>query len=196
MIRQSAIFIFVLFACRVANADWFVEGAVGLVHNFSTDLTIDSQTIEADYETRSFEGPLYYSVRAGHRSWDVELIHQKIYLQNPSGELQSFSVSHGYNLILLNYTRPIGDFMVRIGGGAVLGHPEIRIREEFFEPGYKLTGPAFQLSMQRKFSVSNRFFFSAEGKITAGRAHFSINGSEISAPNIALHALLGFGLEL
>ena len=196
MIRRSTLLFLLLLNCSFADDDWHIEGSVGFVHNFSTDLKIDAFTINADYETRSFEGPLYYSVRAGSALWDVELIHQKIYLQNPAGEVQSFSVSHGYNLILLNYAWRIDDFIIRVGGGAILAHPEIRFRENFFEPGYNLTGPAFQVSVQKKFTVSNRLFLSAEGKVTAARAHFSINGSEISAPNIALHALFGFGLQL
>jgi hypothetical protein len=196
MIRYGTLLIVLMLICDFADAGWHVEGSVGFIHNFSTDLTIDALTINADYETRSFEGPLYYSVRAGFAPWDVELIHQKIYLQNPEGEVQAFSVSHGYNLILLNYASRIYDFIIRVGGGAILAHPEIRFHENFFEPGYNLTGPAFQVSVQKKFPVSNRLFFSAEGKVTAARAHFSINDSEISAPNIALHALLGFGLQL
>lgn len=196
MIRGNALLFLLLLNCSFADADWHIEGSAGFVHNFSTDLKIDVVTINADYETRSFEGPLYYSIRAGFSRWDIELIHQKIYLQNPAGELQSFSVSHGYNLILLNHGWWIDDFIIRVGGGAILGHPEMRFRENFFEPGYKLTGPAFQVSVQRKFPVSNRLFLSAEGKVTAGRAHFSINESEISAPNIALHALFGFGVQL
>jgi hypothetical protein len=193
---MGALLIIFALSCSFADADWYVEGSAGFVHNFSTELKIDALTIDADYETRSFEGPLYYSVRAGSARWDVELIHQKIYLKNPAGEVQSFSVSHGYNLILLNHGWRIDDFIIRVGGGAILGHPEIRIRENFFEPGYKLTGPAFQVSVQKRFSVSNRFFFSAEGKISAARAHFSIEQSRISAPNIALHALFGFGLQV
>jgi hypothetical protein len=195
MIRVST-FLFLLFLNTSIADVWHIEGSVGFVHNFSTELKIDTLLIDADYETRSFDGPLYYSIRAGSALWDIELIHQKIYLQNPSGEIQGFSISHGYNLVLFNYARQAGDFILRIGGGAVLVHPEIRFRENFFEPGYKLTGPAFQVSVQRKFPISNRFFLSAEGKVTAARAHFSINESEISAPNIALHALFGFGLQL
>src|SRR5688572_27985516 len=195
MIRVST-FLFLLFVNTSLADVWHIEGSVGFVHNFSTELKVDTLLIDADYETRSFDRPLYYSIRAGSALWDIELIHQKIYLQNPSGEIQSFSISHGYNLVLFNYARQAGDFIDRIGGGAVLAHPEIRLRESFFEPGYKLTGPAFQVSVQRKFPISNRWFLSAEGKITAARARFSINESEVSAPNIALHALFGFGLQL
>ncbi|MCI0412003.1 hypothetical protein L0222_04275 [bacterium] len=196
MIRQSTL-LFVLFMnCSVAIAGWHVEGSVGFVHNFSTELKIDALATDADYETRSFERPLYYSVRVGSATWDVELIHQKIYLKNPEGEVQAFSISHGYNLILLNYARRIDDFIIRVGAGAVLAHPEIRFRENFFEPGYNLTGPAFQASVQKKFPISERLFLSAEGKFTAARAHFTINEMKVSAPNIALHALFGFGLQL
>src|SRR5688500_18397402 len=102
MIRESTLLLILLLNGSFAYAGWHIEGAVGFVHNFSTGLKIDAFTIDADYETRSFDRPLYYSVRAGSTPWDVELIHQKIYLQNPAGEVQAFSVSHGYNLILLN----------------------------------------------------------------------------------------------
>jgi hypothetical protein len=195
MIRGSTLLILLFLNSSFAD-DWHIEGSVGFVHNFSTKLEIDAFTLDADYETRSFEGPLYYSIRAGSVLWDVEFIHQKIYLENPSGEIQGFAISHGYNLIFLNYARRIGDFILRVGGGAVLAHPEIRLHENSFEPGYNLTGPAFQISVQKKFSVSNTLFFAAEAKLTTARANFSINESEISAPNTALHALFGFGVQL
>ena len=195
MIRGT-ILLFLLFLNSSFADHWHIEGSVGFVHNFSTDLKIDVATIEADYETRSFEGPLYYSIRAGSAFWDIELIHQKIYLQNPSGEVQGFAISHGYNLILLNYVRSIADLEIRLGGGLVLAHPEVRLSGNSFEPGYNLTGPAFQVSLRKKFSVSKILFFTTEAKLTAARANFSINENEISAPNIALHALFGFGVQL
>src|SRR5688500_9990826 len=110
MIRQITLLLILLPAWGFANADWYVEGSAGFVHNFSSELKIDALTINADYETRSFEGPLYYTVLTGSGRWDVELIHQKIYLQNPAGDVYSFSVSHGYNFILLNHGWRIGDF--------------------------------------------------------------------------------------
>jgi hypothetical protein len=195
MIRASTLLFLLFLNCSFAD-NWQIEGSLGFVHNFSTELKIDTLSIDADYETRSFEGPLYYSIRAGSAFWDMELIHQKIYLQNPSGELQGFAISHGYNLLLLNYARQAGDFILRIGGGAVLAHPEVRFRETSFEPGYNLTGPAFQISVQKKFLVSNTLFLTGEAKFTAARASFSINEHKISAPNIALHVLFGFGGQL
>jgi hypothetical protein len=185
-----------LMLCGSASAEWHVEGAIGAVHNFSSTLRFGEQTIDANYETRPFESPLYYALRGGSWHWDVELIHQKIFLKNPDGDLERFAISHGYNFLLLNYRWHIAELMIRFGAGAVIAHPEVRLRGSVLEPGYNMTGPGFQISVQKTFFLSNRFFVNAEAKFTAARAQFTIDQSDVSAPNVALHALFGFGINL
>ena len=184
-----------LFLCAVVEANWNIQFGTGAVHNFSTNLEFGNSTIDADYETRPFQTPLYYSVLTGISNWKVELIHQKIFLKNPTGELQSFGISHGYNLLLFNYETSFNDWVVGGGAGVVIVHPEVGFADHFYEPGYLLTGPAFQIYIQRKFFLSNSFYLSAESKFTGGRAHFSVASMPVSAPNFALHALFGAGWE-
>jgi hypothetical protein len=185
-----------LILCHVACAEWHIEAAIGAVHNFETILEFGQQRIDADYQTRPFEGPLYYSIRTGGSRWDVELIHQKIFLENAIGDLEKFGISHGYNLLVFNYQWHASGFIVRAGLGPMIVHPEVRFRGRVFEPGYNMTGPAFQLSVQKKIHLPNRLFLSGEAKFTAARARFKIDEFDVSAPNIALHALFGFGITL
>ncbi len=182
-----------------ARAEWRLELAVGGVSNFTTGLKIESETgafrLDADYETKPFRGPLYYSVRAGRGSWEMELIHHKLYLKNTGPVVQSFSISHGYNLVMVNHTWEVRKILVRIGAGIVVAHPETIIAGIVSEPGYELTGPAFQAGIGKRFALSRHFFAALEGKVTAATARFRIDNADVTAPNIALHGLIGLGYQ-
>jgi hypothetical protein len=38
----------------------------------------------------------------GNTDWAIEYLHHKLYLSNPPAEVQSFAISHGYNLFAVN----------------------------------------------------------------------------------------------
>ena len=62
-----------LAAPAAAEEGWVFQASVGEVYNFDTSLKVHQEgfqaiDIDADYETRPFESPLYYSLRAGRWS--------------------------------------------------------------------------------------------------------------------------------
>ncbi len=183
-----------------ARAEWTLEIGGAVVHNFKTTLELTGPVTvklqDADYETRPFQRPLYYAIRLARVPWEVELIHQKIYLKNPPEGIERFSVSHGYNLVFVNHQWTAKGLILRAGGGMVVGHPEAEIAGVAIEPGYQITGPAFQAAVQKRFRISHRFFLTLEGKATAGRAHFSLQGVKARVPNVALHGVFGVGIKL
>jgi hypothetical protein len=191
-------------------AEWDVRLALGAVANLETSLQIRQAGFEeiriddADYETRPFESPQYYSLRAGRweerRGWEIELIHQKLFLRNPPPEIQGFAISHGYNLVTVNRGWQLGPVVLRLGAGGVIAHPESTVRGRsqpqdggLFEAGYHLTGPALQGAVERRFELGRRWVVGLEGKATAARAQVPVAGGEAEVPNLALHALLGLG---
>jgi hypothetical protein len=179
------------------------------VANLETSLEIrqegfETLEIDADYETRPFESPFYYSLRAGwwrsRGGWELELIHQKIFLQDPPPEVQGFAISHGYNLVTVNRAWEARGLVWRLGAGAVLAHPENEVRGRVLDPedtnlggGYHLTGPALQAGVEKRFRLGESWFLGLEGKATAARAVVPVAGGEAEVPNAALHALLGIG---
>lgn len=157
----------------------------------------------ARYDTRAFREPLYWAARAGWwregRAWEVEIIHQKIYLTGKPPDVQEFSVSHGFNLVLVNRAWRPGPWSWRAGGGLVAAHPESRIRGRRFEggglDGYHLAGPAAQASIDRRFSLGRRLFLAVEAKATVAWARVPVSGGHARLWNPALHGLLGMGWE-
>jgi hypothetical protein len=197
-------------AAAIAEDDgWVFQGSIGAVANLETSLEIrqdgfETIDLDADYETRPFESPLYYSLRAGKwrngRGWELELIHQKVFLQDPPPEIQYFAISHGYNVLTLNRAWEARGLVWRIGAGAVIAHPENEVRGRVLDPGdtnlsggYHLTGPSFQAGAEKRFALGDRWFLGLEGKATAARAVVPVAGGEAEVPNAAVHALLGIG---
>ena len=188
---------------------WVFQGSIGAVANLETSLEIrqdgfETIDLDADYETRPFESPLYYSLRAGWwrggGGWELELIHQKIFLQDPPPEVQHFAISHGYNLLTVNRAWEAHGLIWRIGAGAVIAHPENEVRGRVLDPadtnlsgGYHLTGPSLQAGAEKRFALGERWFLGLEGKITAARAEVPVAGGEAEVPNAAVHGLLGIG---
>lgn len=206
-----ALLFFSLAAPLSAADGWTFQASVGAVANLETPLEIrqdGSEDIEldAEYETRPFEGPLYYSLRAGHwrgtAGWELELIHQKLFLKNRPPEVEQFAISHGYNLITLNRAWDRRRLLWRLGAGVVLAHPENRVRgrslpEEggLFDTGYHLTGPVLQGAVEKRFDLGTHWYLGLEGKVTAARAEVPVAEGEAEVPNIAGHVLLGVGVR-
>jgi hypothetical protein len=214
--------VFLLVPPLRAETGWTFQLSLGEVANLDTSLKIRQEgeptlDLDADYETRPFESPFYYSLRAGrwvdhqggHRAWELELIHQKIFLTNRPPEVQHFAVSHGYNLLTVNRAWGVRDgrlFLWRIGAGAVVAHPENEVRGRALDPddtnlggGYELTGPVLQIGIEKRFGLSllgkTHWLLDVEGKASAARAVIPIAGGEADAPNAALHLLVGFGWQ-
>jgi hypothetical protein len=78
--------------CAAADERWSFDAYVGDAYNWPARLEIEqdggySRSVRADYETRGFDRPLYYVLRAARwqaaRAWEVSLLHYKLYLTNP-----------------------------------------------------------------------------------------------------------------
>ncbi|HEX7184716.1 MAG TPA: hypothetical protein VF756_23020 [Thermoanaerobaculia bacterium] len=194
-----------------AEEGWTFQAAVGAVTNLETSLEIRQDgfpdiELDAEYETRPFEGPLYYSLRTGRwrgrGGWEVELIHQKLFLQDAPPEVQRFAISHGYNLVTLNRAWDLRGLILRIGAGPVIAHPESEVRGRVLDPqdtnlsgGYHLAGPVLQAGAERRFDLGDKWFLGLEGKASASRAEVPVAGGEAEVPNVAFHALIGLGFR-
>src|SRR4051812_27269479 len=90
-----------------------IEFQTGVVFNCKLPLIIKQDGYEdiyiphAEYKTKPLSFPIYFDIRVSkwwnHKSLSIEMIHHKLYLQNCPPEIQSFSISHGYNMLFLNY---------------------------------------------------------------------------------------------
>jgi hypothetical protein len=195
-----------------AQSTWSVEFNLGAATNVPMPLRIDQQgyssiNLNARYETASFKLPVYWDWRIGRwengRSWEFEAIHHKLYLSNKPDEVQGFSISHGFNLLLINRGFDIHGCRLKTGVGAVLAHPESSVRNQqyqtetgLFNLGYLLSGPAVNLAVGKQIRLSDRFYLSTEAKTTYGFAKVPIANGTATVNNWAFHLAVGLGYDV
>ena len=154
------------------------------------------------WETKPFYEAPYYSIRVGHGRWDVELIHDKMYLMNPVPPIEHFEVSHGYNLLLLNRAYGDGPITWRTGLGIVVAHPESTVAGQKLGYGYELmngfhiSGPAGQVSVAYTHDLRGPFFLTVEAKGTVAWAKVPVYNGWATVPHAAAHLLAGIGVQL
>lgn len=181
--------------------------------NFQTPLKIYQKGEEeiyikkAKYESKGwswFKAP-YYSIRfsflKGKKSYEIELIHEKLILKNKPALVKHFEISHGYNLILFNISKENLKIKKRFGAGIVYVHSESIIRGkengfgENFPKGYKISGPAIQFSSGKELFLNKNFSFVFELKLTISYANnVPVASGYAKVPNFAFHYL--FGLKI
>ena len=206
MRRSGILLAAVLLAATPANGQvrFAIEVFGGTAISSKTPLTIDqtgAETIEltADYETRPLDQPFYWAVRVGARSpksaWELQLTHHKMYLANLPAEVQQFEVTHGFNILTVNYARETRPLTLRAGAGVVLPHVTGTVRGEDFstQGGYKIGGPAFLVGAGKRWPIVAGLSVEAESQLTMGWIDMTVTGGRVSASNVALHLWAGLG---
>ena len=190
------------------------EGFTGSAWSVPLPLTIDARGERwrtlARYATRPFADAPYYSYRIGRSDTDgsgqeLEMLHHKLYLQNPGGPVERFEITHGYNLPTVNATGLGHGWQWRFGVGLVVAHPEGRVagRELAGAPtalggGYHIAGITTQVAVGRRYPFSpgrTQLTASPEVKLTASWARIVVDSITLRVPNVALHALGGIGVR-
>jgi hypothetical protein len=195
---------------RARDARFGVELALGGAASLGSTLRVEQGShpaleLDADWETRSLEAPLYYAVRVSRvgagGGWAVRLVHHKLYLRNPPPEIERFSISHGYNLLTLERGFVVSGFTLWAGAGVVIAHPETTVRglaqpesEGGIGGGYHVTGPAAAIAAARPLALTRRLAIVPELGFTLARARVPVADGEASAPNAAFHFAIGLQL--
>jgi hypothetical protein len=160
----------------------------------------------AKYYSEPFTAPVYWDWRVSrwhnNKSWELEAIHHKLYLQNKPAEVQQFSISHGYNIIFTNRGYSYKGLLMRLGLGFVLSHPETQIRNQNFnqnlgiaELGYYISGTALNFAIGKHFNIGDYFYINSEAKTTFSYANIPIVNGNAVLYNWAFHAVLGLGVN-
>jgi len=185
---------------------WSLEAFIGDAYNFRTRLEVEqdgfSRSLDADYDTRGFETPLYYILRGARwrddRAWELAVIHHKLYLQNPPPGVESLSISHGFNIASLNRAWRSGPWVYRVGAGPVITHAEAAINGARYHGPYRLSGAALLAGGGWRLALGRSAYLAAELMATAAYADAELQGTpqaRIRARNLALHGLAGLGYE-
>ena len=188
---------------------WSFELMGAGVYNVPMPLRISQQgypdlKLTARYTTEPFVLPVYYDGRVsrweGDRSWEMEFIHHKLYLENTPPEVQKFNISHGFNILMVNRGFDRQTFRYRAGAGVIIAHPESQVRGQAFgsstddnDWGYYLSGPVVQASMDKPFYLGEHFYILVEAKTTLAYASVKVAQGRADVYNLAFHLLLGMG---
>lgn len=159
-------------------------------------------SFEASFRSEAFTPPILWAIRVGTRigdaDWGVELMHHKLYLEDPPDAIGAFSVSHGLNLLTLDHRWPLGRGALRVGGGIILAHPEGTIRGTPIDEsggirssGYHLTGPVVRGGVVFAPRLHPHASFVVEGRATAGRVRLAVPDGHVAFPVITFHLLAG-----
>ncbi len=213
-IRRPAVLLLALLAVAAprgaAAADWTVELFVGVPLGIPCPLTVRQAgqpdiAVRARYESRPFWTPIYYGWRVGRwdgsRGWELELVHDKLYLANGPPEVGEFAISHGFNLLTVNRAWERGGLVRRAGAGIVVAHPENTVRGKTLPGdggllgwGYYLAGPTVQAALEKRLRIRGDLFLPVEGKATASFARVPVADGSADVPRAALHGVAGVGL--
>jgi hypothetical protein len=213
---------------RPVGAQWIVSAYAGTIHTRAADMRIqqtgsatDLRFADVPFESRSFESPIYYGYRAGHRlgrtPWlflEGELIHGKLYPQQPGAArgtgmlrgqpaaqvpfptvVQEFNMSHGLNFLLGNILvrREMTARFTAIGraGLGALLPHTESVVDAARRGRYEWAGVAVQLSGGAEVSLSGRIAATAEYKWTRASPRVTLAEGQATLTTRSHHLALG-----
>jgi hypothetical protein len=158
------------------------------------------------FKSEPFQTPRYYALRLGHKrgrdTWAVDFVHHKLILDEPTAEVQSFTVSHGYNVVSAMYLRSYGRWHGLAGLGVVFAHPESTVRglvraenDGIGGSGYHLTGPVLQIGGGGRIPLRSNIFLLGEARLMVSGVRVPIAQGEAGIREVSLHFLAGLGVE-
>lgn len=212
---MKVINLLLLLICSYSMADSLrIEVATGTAVQIATPLTIQQAgqpTINeaaAGYSTNPFApgAAPYYDVRIGlwnhwqTAGWELELLHDKLYLDTLPPGVTQFQITFGYNMLFLNRAWSLNPwfpgFIFRIGVGPVIAHAISTVNGQSYSgPTYSLAGIAYQLGLQYRLKLGGPVSLSAETKWTGASAEVPIANGTAVVPNNGVHFLLGIGVD-
>ena len=192
-----------------AGSGWAIEFLVGVPFSFPSSITI-RQGEEPDlhhrprFASRPFNRPLYYAVRIGKwdgsDGWELQINHDKLYLSNPTREVEHFAISHGFNRVTLNRAMDRGDLVWRLGAGVVITHPENTVRGRRFSEeegilgmGYHLSGPTAMGAIGTRIGRREGPFLTLEGMGTVSWVRVPVADGDAEFAVGGLHGHVGTG---
>lgn len=184
-----------------------VQSAPGSDVVISGDGTIPSDAYFIGRESRSFEPPPYYGLRATvwqtpSFGYGLDFTHNKIY--SAEGDLPEgfdrLEVTDGLNTLTVNAYRrwnaAWGDFTPYVGGGVGVAAPNVDVQYEGAEEttGYQLTGPAATWIAGATYPITEDWSVFGEYKGT-----YSVNTADLESggtleTNVVTNAL-NFGVS-
>lgn len=173
------------------KTQWIIDFKTGIPFNLLLPLEVEQDSYpdinisSAHFYSEPFVSPIVWYFRLSRwkdsKSLEFEFIHHKLFLDNKPTEIQELSVTHGYNLVMVNHAWSAGGFIFRAGAGITLVHPHSVIRGNRFDEtngiynsGYYVGGLSAQAAVEKRFSLSKKVFIVCEGKVNPTYSVFPV----------------------
>ena len=161
--------------------------------------------LTARWRSRPFETPLFYGVRVALGSpragWAVDLLHHKLYLQNNPPEVQSFTLTHGYNIVTAQRLWVREGWRVMAGAGVAVPHVENTVRGRqlpenrgLLGAGYHLAGPAAVAGVGRRLRLAGPVQLSLELRASVSRGRVDVVDGEATLTHAAVYLMAGLAV--
>jgi hypothetical protein len=200
-----------LLAPAGAHARLGVEFHTGAPYHFATPLRIRQEghadlRFTARYRADAMRMPIYWALRVSRHAeggaWSLELMHDKVYVDNPPADVQVFSVSHGLNFVTVQRAWARGPDDLRAGAGLIVAHPENTVRGRalderrgLFRAGYHLAGPAVLVAAGRRAELRPWLTLGAEARASVAPVQVPVEGGHARFTNLGVHVLVGMGVR-
>ena len=193
-----------------------IDFGSGGVYNFPVPVTITQDNepdikFSARFDTKPFTPPPYYIIRYLHwndkKSWGIETVHQKLYLQNNIQDVQKFTITNGYNFFFITrgWQFSVNDRSKKlflVGLGPIITHPETTVRNKKFDEqggipwfdsnGYFLNGISLQIAGEWQHQITQkRFAIFLQPALTAAWARIPIADGHATVPNLSISLKAG-----
>jgi hypothetical protein len=177
----------------------------GMALNLPTTLSFHHDDLgrfdhAARWETRPLDQPFYWAARVRWQravdGFELQLLHHKLYLRNNPPGVDHFEVTHGFNLLTVNYLRRTRPVQLRGGLGVVIPDTESIVQGQHRDDGYSVAGPALLVGAGWEHALGRYVLLAAEAQFAAGWATVGIDGGDARVRSLALHLLVGVGIRL
>lgn len=185
----------------------------GSAYNVPTYLKIHQDGQEdiklwARYSTKGFQSPVYWDYKLElqtlTRIYGIRSTHHKLHLENPTPEISTFSITHGYNLFMGYYGWKRKQFDFLVGAGIAFSHPEgivngkwIALKEgiPLYGGKYILTAPNFEVEAKKRWYLYRALYFNLSTRFVAGYARPKIIDGYFETFPINFHLTGGLGID-
>lgn len=161
--------------------------------------------LDATFRSEPFEPPIYWVARIGlegrRGGFALELMHDKLYLENRPPEIDAFAMSHGLNILTLQRVWTFTFGRVRAGLGAVIAHAENTVRGRrldqrrgLLDAGYTLAGPGALLGADHRVSLVHGSALVVETRVSLAPLIVPIVGGDARLTHLAAHVLFGLSV--
>jgi hypothetical protein len=150
----------------------------------------------AELATKPLDSQPYYGIRLGKwndgHAWDVEHIHQKIYVDDLPAKVEHFEMTGGSKLFLFNSAWQDEGYGVttRPDIGPVVAQPKITVGDMFNHKSgggaiptlwdalssYQWAVTTSQVALAKDFSLSRRWLLNIKGKLSYSGANIAVGG--------------------